>query len=412
MRRTVAGDTLAHQKLAAFTQLQPEFEASFCFVQDVHGQRRFAAFAVTETVRYLHALWICECKDQFLSVYKNIVRYEGQHCLHLLRDWQAGETAAVVAFLQRKLDGLPFADLTHQIHDARIKHPVGDGVHQRLVHGCLVLLSREMNLMQALDSIFTLPEDALMQEVRTACIQYGHTPSQIAQQLAAAADPIAVYAPHQLLAQRNMVVMNQLARNIMTLPTDLPGKRSWKVVAPIEPSSSFAESVIGDYRELIAPTHNNLKGVRFVDRLEPGESMAEISSFTRSRHTSHEKRMMIMNQESQSPPPDLVVGNVLEIGQGMLADDHKTVPSAKLLADTGTERLQLLAFQAGQSLREHQAPGPIHVQVLQGHIAFTTAHGTVEVPAGTLLQLAAQVPHSLIASGPALVLVTMLHASA
>ena len=276
MRRTVAGDTLAHQKLAAFTQLQPEFEASFCFVQDVHGQRRFAAFAVTETVRYLHALWICECKDQFLSVYKNIVRYEGQHCLHLLRDWQAGETAAVVAFLQRKLDGLPFADLTHQIHDARIKHPVGDGVHQRLVHGCLVLISRGMNMLQAVESICTLPEDVLIQEVRTACIQYGHTPCQIEQQLASAADLCSSYVPHHLLAQRNMLVMNLMAKNIMILPTDLPGERSWKVVAPMEPPGSFAESVIGTYLELIAPTHNNRKEVRFIDRTEPDDALAGI----------------------------------------------------------------------------------------------------------------------------------------
>jgi hypothetical protein len=50
MRRTLTGETLAEQKLAAFEQLQPEFEASFRFVQEVHGQRRFAAFPVAETV--------------------------------------------------------------------------------------------------------------------------------------------------------------------------------------------------------------------------------------------------------------------------------------------------------------------------------------------------------------------------
>ncbi len=68
MRGTLAGEKLAEQKLAAFGRLQPEFEASFRFIQEVHGQKRCAAFPVTETVHYLHALWICECKDRLLSV--------------------------------------------------------------------------------------------------------------------------------------------------------------------------------------------------------------------------------------------------------------------------------------------------------------------------------------------------------
>ena len=118
-----------------------------------------------------------------------------------------------------------------------------------------------------------------------------------------------------------------------------------------------------------------------------------------------------MSQEPQSTPHDLVVGNLLEMGQWMLDNEHKDTPSVKLLADTGTARLRLLTFQAGQSLPEHQAPGPIHVQVLQGHIAFTTAQGTVDAPAGTLLQLAAHAPHSLIAHSQAMVLVTMLQSS-
>ena len=196
MRRPVVKETLAQQKLATFEQLQPEFEVSFCFVQAVHGQRRFAAFSVTETVQYLHALRICECKDRLLSAHNTIARYEGQHCLHLLRGWQAGETAEVVAFLQRKLDGVPFADLLPQIQEARTKYPVDDGVVRRLVHGCLVLISRGMNMLQAVESICTLPEDVLIQEVRTACIQYGHTPRQIEQQLASAADLCSSYAPH------------------------------------------------------------------------------------------------------------------------------------------------------------------------------------------------------------------------
>lgn len=253
MRGTLAGEKLAQQKLAAFEQLQPEFEASFHFVQEVHGQRRFATFSVAETVYYLHALWVCERKDRLLSIYKNIVRYEGQHCLHLLQRWQEGETNAVVAFLQRKLEALPFADIMHQIQEAKTARHAGDGLQRRLLHGRMILLNREMNLLQALDSIFAPPEDKLIQEVQIACTHYGHTPGQIEQQLTETEDPLASYAPHQLLAQRNMLVMNTLGINVMILPTDLPGERSWKVVAPTEPLRPFAESVIRGYQELVSP---------------------------------------------------------------------------------------------------------------------------------------------------------------
>ncbi len=268
MRGLLAGETLAKQKLAAFERLQPEFEVSFRFVQEVHGQRRFSTFPVAETVSYLHALWVCECKDRLLSIYKNIVRYEGQHCLSLLQRWQEGETEAVVAFLQRKLDALPFADITHQIQEAKTARHADDGVLRRLLHGRIILLNREMNLLQSLDSIFALPEDELSREVQVACAHLGHTPGQIEQQLTEVEDPLSSYAPHRLLAQRNMLVMNTVGVSAMTLPADLPGERSWKVVAPTEPLRSFADSVIRGYQELVSPSHNNLKRYRFIDRPE------------------------------------------------------------------------------------------------------------------------------------------------
>ncbi|TMD78532.1 MAG: hypothetical protein E6I97_06720 [Chloroflexi bacterium] len=63
MRGTLAGEKVAEQKLAAFERLQPECEASYRFMHEVHRQRRFATLPVAEMVHYLHALWICECKD-------------------------------------------------------------------------------------------------------------------------------------------------------------------------------------------------------------------------------------------------------------------------------------------------------------------------------------------------------------
>ncbi len=267
MATTLAIQTLVNQKLEAFEQLQGEFEASFHFVQDVHGQRRFPAFSISSIVNYLHALWICECKDRLLGVPKTIERYEGEHCLKLLRGWQEGDTSEVVAFLQRKLDMLPFAELTHQIHEAR--QLGGDyGLSRRLVHGRAILLNRGMNLMQALDAIFALSEEELLKEVQAACIHYGHTPGQVEQQLAEMKTPLYSYLRHPALAQRNMAVMNKMGVNVTLKPDDQPGLRSWRVQEPVEPMPPYAEHIIAGYQELTLPAHNNLLGLRFIDHPE------------------------------------------------------------------------------------------------------------------------------------------------
>jgi len=268
MVTTLTTEKLAKQKLEAFEQLQPEFETNFHFVQEVHGQRRFSTFPVVEAVHYLHALWICECKDRLLSIYKNIERFEGLYCLELLRRWQEGDTADVVEFLHAKLDGFPFVELTHQIMDAKLTRSADDGLVRRLMHGRLTLLNRSMNMMQALDAIFALPEEDLRNEVRDACAIYGHTRSQIELQIAEMLDPLYSYVPARLLAQRNMLVMNKLGVKVMTLPTDRPGERTWKVAAPAGPMPSFAIHTIAGYQELVSPTHNNIMRDRFVDRPE------------------------------------------------------------------------------------------------------------------------------------------------
>jgi hypothetical protein len=259
---------IVQQKLAEFSSLEEDFEASFQFVEAVHGQQRFSQFPIGHIVHYLHALWICECKTCLLSVPKTVKRYEGQHSLQLLKRWQEEkDTVEVVDFLHRQLDMLPLGTISRQIHEARYIH-ANDGLAQRLLHGRTILLNRGFNLMQALDAIFSLPEDELFAAVHTACEQYGHLPEQIARQLTDMQSPLYTYVPHQVLARRNMRVMNQLAIKIAAKPEDLPGQRSWRVVPPTEPLKPFAEHVIRGYLELNAPHHNNLLRQRFVDRPE------------------------------------------------------------------------------------------------------------------------------------------------
>lgn len=260
------------QKLAAFDQLQAEFEASFQFIIDLHGQRRFESFTVADIVRYLHALWICECKDRLLSIYKNIERHEGRTCLELLCQWQEeGDASDVIAFLQHKLDMLPLATITRQIHEARFKHS-NDGLAQRLIYGRKVLLNRGINMMLAFDAIVKLPQEALLREVQDACKFCEHLPEQIAHQLAEFDTPLFSYIPHQALAQRNMTSMNKLTIDGIRIPADLPEDRSWRVVSPVEPLSPFAEHIVAGYLELTAPLHNNIKAERFVDRPERSDA--------------------------------------------------------------------------------------------------------------------------------------------
>jgi len=264
MTTTPQMQSLIRQKLDAFEHLQAEFETCFRFVQDVHGQRRFSSFPIANTVHYLHARWVCECKDRLLSIYKNIERYEGCYCLELLQRWQEGDTASVAAFLERKMYTRSLADLTQQIHEARYQYK-DEAMAKRLIHGRLVLLNREMNFLQALEAIFALSEEELLKEVRAACEEYGHLPDQTARQLEEMNAPIYSYTPHQKLAQCNMVVMNALGVNVTSDPADLPGNRSSRVLEPTVPPGPYAQHVIRGYQELTTPLHNNIKADRFVD---------------------------------------------------------------------------------------------------------------------------------------------------
>ena len=258
---------LVQHKLDTFEHIQEEFEKCFRYKQDVHGQTRFSAFSIEQIVAYLHALWLCECKDRLLSVYKNIRRYEGERCLELLRVWQEGRNAEVVAFLLYKLDMLPFADLTAQIEEARYQQK-DEVLARRLEHGRQILLNRGMNLMQILDTIYALSRDELLAKVVPACALYKHTPKQIEGQLAEMESSLMVYRPHPLLAQRNMMLMNRLDVDVLAQTTTLANTHPWQLNPPDKPQAPFAEQVISGYLQMLAPMYNNVRGVQFVDRAE------------------------------------------------------------------------------------------------------------------------------------------------
>ena len=278
--------SLITEKLATFERLQQEFEASFRYIQDVQGQRRFPTFPIDAAVRYLHALWVCECKDRLLSIPKTIERYEGMRCLELLERWQAGEIAGVVEFLQRKLDSQPFSILTRQIED--LQRQGGDSASargeaenagaqrpqalaaegaliERLKHGRLVLLNRAMNLMQALEPIFTLSPQQLLADMQAACAHYGHQPEQIARQVQEMRTDLYTFVGHPALVQKNMVMMNKLGIQGTADIADQPGRRSARVDAPTMPEQPYAQQVIKGYVEMTSLVHNNLSVHQFIN---------------------------------------------------------------------------------------------------------------------------------------------------
>jgi hypothetical protein len=248
--------TLVREKLAAFGRMARVFQASFAYVQQIHGQCRFQRVPVSASVRYLHALWVCDCKDAFLSVPLTLPRYGRGQALDLLRDWQDGASAEVIAFLEQKLDMLSFVQLTREVEEAGA---AGDAaVVERLHHGREILVNRGLNLHRALDAIVTLPADRLRAEVRAACARYRHSPEQTREQLALFDTPLYSYLPHPELARRNMLVMNQLGVRITDTPADRPGARTARVSAPQQPLPPYARMPLAHQTAFIPPPYSTL----------------------------------------------------------------------------------------------------------------------------------------------------------
>lgn len=263
---TGARTPLITDKLEAFQRIEDEFRRSFEFVQQVHGERRFMSFPVAETVHYLHALWVCDAKDHLLSIPKTIRRYEGRLCLDLLRVWQAGDTAPVVDFLQRKLDMLPLVDVTIQIQRAAAVSD--DRLLRRLLYGRCNMLHRQSNLVTALDAIFQPVPRALTEEVVRACREYGHTPEEIAEQIARIQAPIYAFVPHPDLARRNMLVMNSLGVALTDNPASRPGDRTMRVEVPTIPAAPYAQVTILGAMTLCSPGWNNPRHLDLANAVE------------------------------------------------------------------------------------------------------------------------------------------------
>jgi quercetin dioxygenase-like cupin family protein len=91
-----------------------------------------------------------------------------------------------------------------------------------------------------------------------------------------------------------------------------------------------------------------------------------------------------------------------------LADELKPPESGKksiVLTDT---KIILFAFAGGDGLKEHVAPLPAIIQIIKGEAELTVGEGSVAGKPGTWIQMAAKTPHSIKATSPLVMLLTLL----
>lgn len=70
--------------------------------------------------------------------------------------------------------------------------------------------------------------------------------------------------------------------------------------------------------------------------------------------------------------------------------------------------LTVFAFDAGEQLTEHQASRAAVVQVLSGRLRFTVDAEDLDLGPGSWLHMAPGSPHSLVASEPTKMLLTLI----
>ncbi len=86
--------------------------------------------------------------------------------------------------------------------------------------------------------------------------------------------------------------------------------------------------------------------------------------------------------------------------------------SARTLFKQGTLRTTVVVLAPGGELAEHQAPGPIMIQVIEGRIHFSLEGEEHEIGPGELLTAGAGVPHAVSSEEGGAFLLTVAHPEA
>ncbi len=101
-------------------------------------------------------------------------------------------------------------------------------------------------------------------------------------------------------------------------------------------------------------------------------------------------------------------GQLIVFDLRTLAHFREERPDVQILSDIGTARLVLFAFKAGQQLQEHRTSSQILVQALRGRVVMTAGSNSVKLHAGMVLQVEANVSHTVVAQTDAVMLLTLV----
>lgn len=96
-----------------------------------------------------------------------------------------------------------------------------------------------------------------------------------------------------------------------------------------------------------------------------------------------------------------------------LAEELQPPDSGKksvVLIDDDNAKVVLFAFSAGAGLAEHVAPLPAIIHIIRGEADLTVDGQAVAGKPGTWIQMTAKTPHSIKATTPLVMLLTLLKA--
>jgi quercetin dioxygenase-like cupin family protein len=109
-------------------------------------------------------------------------------------------------------------------------------------------------------------------------------------------------------------------------------------------------------------------------------------------------------EPSEDPAPGMTsvpdLAGLAEVADG-------SIVSRTVLRAVGA-RVVVFAFDTGEELSEHTAAVPVLLQTLTGSLDVTADGRTVTLRPGDLVHLGARVPHSVVATGPSRLLLTLL----
>lgn len=97
--------------------------------------------------------------------------------------------------------------------------------------------------------------------------------------------------------------------------------------------------------------------------------------------------------------------NTASFRENLDFNDHKVV--IKVLLETSFSKEIRILLKKGQVMKEHKAPYPIIVHILEGEIAFGVEGEVHDLKQGAILTLEGKIPHDLTAKEDSIVRLTL-----